>query len=400
MKKRRLHMVAEGDIRRGRTTDIYFSRAVEVLKHTGGSKRVKAEFTVKGLPGGYTWAVAAGLEECLSVLEGIKVDVRALPEGTVIRPLEPVMTIEGDYAGFAVMETALLGFLSQASGVATKAARLRIAAGDRTLISFGARRMHPAIVPMIERSAFIGGCDGVSTVAGAKLLGIEPTGTMPHALVILSGGIEKAVLDFDAVIDKSVNRIALVDTFGDEKFEALVACEALGGALRGIRLDTPGSRRGNMPDIVREVRWELDMRGFSDVGILVSGGLDEADLADLGDAVDGFGVGTCLSAARVLDFSMDIVEVEGRLESKRGKMSGEKKLLRCTACGEDSVVPAGIKVGEPCECGGKLKALNISYMKSGEIKRRLPTVLEIRKQVLKGLESLEIDPAGQSCTCQ
>jgi nicotinate phosphoribosyltransferase len=201
-------------------------------------------------------------------------------------------------------------------------------------------------------------------------------------------------------IDKSVTRIALVDTFGDEKFEALVACEALGGALRGIRLDTPGSRRGNMADIVREVRWELDMRGFSDVGILVSGGLDEADLVELADAVDGFGVGTCLSAARVLDFSMDIVEVEGRLESKRGKMSGEKKVLRCAECGEDSVVPAEIKVDMPCECGGKLKALNISYMKRGELKRRLPSVAEIRKHVLKGIESLEIDAGGHPCSCQ
>ncbi|MFC1799688.1 nicotinate phosphoribosyltransferase [Candidatus Eisenbacteria bacterium] len=400
MKKRKLHIATESEIRRGLTTDIYFSRAVEVLKRTRGSKRVKAEFAVKGLPEGYTWAVVAGLEECLSVLEGVDVDVRALREGTVIRPLEPVMTIEGNYTDFAVMETALLGFLSQASGVATKAARLRIAAGSRPLISFGARRMHPAIAPMIDRNAFIGGCDGVSTVAGAELLGIEPSGTMPHSLVILSGGIEKAVLDFDMAIDKSVTRIALVDTFGDEKFEALVACEALGGALRGIRLDTPGSRRGNMADIVREVRWELDMRGFSDVGILVSGGMDESDLLELADAVDGFGVGTCLSAARVLDFSMDIVEVEGRLESKRGKMSGEKKLLRCAECGEDSVVPAELKVDEPCECGGKLQALNLGYMKHGAIKRRLPSAVEIRKYVLKGIEALEIDPAGHHCSCQ
>ncbi len=395
MKKRKLHIASESEIRRGHTTDVYFSRAVQVLKRTRGSKRVKAEFTVKGLPQGYTWGISAGLEECLSLLEGIDVDVRALREGTVIRPLEPVVTIEGNYTDFAVLETPLLGLLSQASGVATKAARLRIAAGNRTLISFGARRMHPAIAPMIERNAFIGGCDGVATLAGAELLGIEPSGTMPHALVILSGGIEKAIQDFDMVIDKKVTRIALVDTFGDEKFEALVACRALGGALRGIRLDTPRSRRGSMADIVREVRWELDMRGFSGVGILVSGGMDEPDLLELGDAVDGFGVGTCLSSARVLDFAMDIVEVEGRLEAKRGKMSGEKKLLRCSECGEDSVVPADVKVDAPCECGGKVRALNLSYIKRGALKRRLPAAGEIRRHVLKGIEDLEIDPIGQ-----
>jgi nicotinate phosphoribosyltransferase len=394
MKKRKLHIASESEIRRGRTTDVYFSRAVQVLKRTRGSKRVTAEFTVKGLPQGYTWAVAAGLEECLSLLEGVDVDVRALREGTVIRPLEPVMTVEGNYTDFAVLETPLLGFLSQASGVATKAARLRIAAGKCTLISFGARRMHPAIAPMIERNAFIGGCDGVATIAGAELLGIDPSGTMPHALVILSGGIEKAIQDFDTVIDKKVTRIALVDTFGDEKFEALVACQALGGALRGIRLDTPRSRRGSMADIVREVRWELDMRGFSDVGILVSGGMDEPDILEIRDSVDGFGVGTCLSNARVLDFAMDIVEVEGRLEAKRGKMSGEKKLLRCSECNEDSVVPAGIEVDTPCECGGKVQVLTLNYMKRGALKRSLPVAGQIRKHVLKSIEELEIDPTG------
>src|SRR3712207_8610010 len=88
-------------------------------------------------------------------------EVRAVPEGTICRPHEPVLTLTGPYGAFAEHETALLGLLCQASGIATGAARCRIAAEDRPVISFGARRMHPAIVPMIERSAFLGGCDRV-----------------------------------------------------------------------------------------------------------------------------------------------------------------------------------------------------------------------------------------------
>jgi nicotinate phosphoribosyltransferase len=382
MKRKPFQIATEKDIKKGLTTDVYFDRTVQVLKRTRASKRVTAEFTIKSLPWGYTWGIATGLEECLALLEGIDVDVRAVPEGTVIRPREPMLTIEGDYVDFARLETPLLGMLCQASGVATKAARLRLAAGDRTLISFGARRMHPAVTPMIERNAFVGGCDGVSTVKAAELLGIEPSGTIPHALVILSGGIDEALLGFDRFIDKKVRRVALVDTFGDEKFEALSACATLGKDLYAVRLDTPASRRGNIRDIVKEVRWEMDLRGYSRVRILVSGGLDEVGIMELRDLVDGFGVGTSLSNARVLDFAMDIVEVEDKPIAKRGKASGAKTLLRCSKCHEDYVVAVGSRLRRRCRCKGRLENLMVGYMKSGKIVRRLESPERVRKRVL------------------
>jgi nicotinate phosphoribosyltransferase len=390
MKKRTLHIADESDIRRGLTTDVYFKRTVEILERTKASRKVKAEFGLKSLPTGYAWGIAAGLEECLTLLEGINVSVRAVAEGTVIRTDEPVMTIEGNYVDFAVLETPLLGFLCQASGVATKAARLRIAAGDATLISFGARRMHPSVSPMIERNAFIGGCDGVATLKAADLLGIEPSGTIPHALVILSGGIDQALLDFDEFVDRRVARIALVDTFGDEKFEALASCETLGSGLYGVRLDTPRSRRGSMRDIVREVRWELDLRGYSDVKIMVSGGLDEIEITELKDLVDGFGVGTCLSNSRVLDFAMDIVEVDGEPRAKRGKMSGEKRLLRCSKCRRDRVIPAASRRRTRCECGGKLRNLTGDQMRKGKPVGRRPSAKRIRQSVLEDLKWLNL----------
>src|SRR3989442_10958166 len=125
---------------------------------------------------------------------------------------------------------------------------------------------------------------------------------------------------------KGVPRIALVDTYCDEKTEAVMAAEALGKALYGVRLDTPSSRRGNFPEIIKEVRWELDSRGFKNVKIFVSGGLDDGSVRALSaTGADGFGVGTSVSNAPSVDFAMDIVEKEGKSVAKRGKLGGRKK---------------------------------------------------------------------------
>lgn len=103
-----------------------------------------------------------------------------MPEGgTVFHPYEPVLQIEGYYEDFGIYETALLGMLSQASGIATAALRTKIAAKFKPVYSFGIRHMHPAIAPMIDRSAFIGGCDGVSGVLGAEMMGEKPVGRCP-----------------------------------------------------------------------------------------------------------------------------------------------------------------------------------------------------------------------------
>ncbi|CUT04482.1 nicotinate phosphoribosyltransferase [Candidatus Chrysopegis kryptomonas] len=315
------------DIKAGKVTDVYFERAINVLKEKGVNKYVKAEFVVKKFPSNYQWGVFAGLDEVLKLLEDLPVTLKAMPEGTIFRTNEPVMTIEGMYLDFAVYETAILGLICQASGIATKSARCKLAAGDKIVVHFGARRMHPAITPMIDRSSYIGGCDGVATPIGAKLLGIPASGTMPHAMILLFGDTLEAVKAFDEVIDPKVPRIALIDTFADEKFEAIRIAEALGDKLYGVRLDTPSSRRGNFLAILKEVRWELDLRGFKNVKIFVSGGVDEEVIKQLNEVVDAYGVGTTISSAPVLDFAMDIVEIEGKPIAKRGKLSGEKTSL-------------------------------------------------------------------------
>ena len=106
---------------------------------------------------------------------------------------------------------------------------------------------------------------------------------MPHALILLLGDTVRAVREFDGAVDPKVPRICLIDTLQDEKFEAIRVAEAMERRLSGVRLDTPSSRRGNFRRILREVRWELDLRGHSHVDILVSGGIGEEDVAALCD---------------------------------------------------------------------------------------------------------------------
>ena len=378
----RLHVASEEDIKRGLTTDVYFLRTVQVLRAKGVSKRVYAEFTASGVP--YPWFVFAGLEDALRILEGLPIDVYALPEGTLVPSRDPgglpvpVMAIEGKYEDFAPYETPVLGAICQGSGIATKAARIKLAAGGKPCLSFGIRRMHPAIAPFIDRAAYIGGCDGVSGVLSARLMGIEPVGTMPHSLIILMGE-EEAWRAFDEVLDPRIPRILLVDTFGDEKEASLRATRTVPGAY-GVRLDTPGSRRGRMEDIVREVRWELDLRGYKDIKIVVSGGLDEESVARLARAgADSFGVGTSISNARTIDFAMDIVEVEGEPRTKKGKLSGRKSVVR-----EENTLRVLPWRGD----GGLL----VKWMEDGELIRDPPDVGKIREYVLSQLRELEWRP--------
>lgn len=383
------HVASNEDILSGKVTDVYFTNVVKALRHLDLNPHVAAEVRAGSFPEDWEWAVFAGLEESLRLLEGRPVDVYAMPEGTLFRTEETVLIVEGRYQDFAVLETALLGFLCQASGVATKAARCRVAAGERMVISFGARRMHPAITPMIERNAFIGGCDGVAVVASAELIGEKPLGTMSHSLLLCVGDEARAFRAFDATADAYIRRVALVDTFQDEKFGALTAAEALGDRLFAVRLDTPSSRRGDFLKIIREVRWELDLRGFREVKIFLSGGLDEHDILRYNAYADAYGVGTSISNAPVVDYSLDIVEVEGKPRAKRGKMSGKKQVFRCPSCGESLLKPWD-EAPPFCGCGEKMEPLLRRYLEKGKLVQELPAPQQIRSYVLRQLSGREL----------
>jgi nicotinate phosphoribosyltransferase len=387
------HLASSEEIKSGAVADVYFNRTTQILRARNVRTRVKAEVRLKSLPEDWGWGILAGIEEAARLLEGLPVDVTAMDEGTVFGAYQPVLTIEGVYVEWAEYETALLGLLCQASGIATKAARCKKAAGDRQVISFGARRMHPGIAPMIERNAFVGGCDGVAVTKAAELIEADPMGTIPHALVLVIGDTVEALRAFHEVIDPKVRRVALIDTLQDEKFEAIRVAEALGRELYAVRLDTPSSRRGDFYRILEEVRWELDYRGFGHVKLIASGGIDEYQMPRLNPLVDAYGVGTAIANAPVLNFALDIMEIEGRPMAKRGKRSGSKLVYRCRTCWRTLVVPAH-QPRTRCECGGEYESLLKPLVANGGVVRDLPPPRTLRDYVLDQLRRVSLDPKG------
>lgn len=334
------------------------------------------EVRTKSLPGKGP-GVLSGLDEVTQLLEGTGNSVWSIPEGSVFLPYEPVMMIEGPYRDFSPLETPLLGLLCQASGISTKARVVTEAAGDNPVFHFGSRRMHPSIAPMIGRSAYIGGCAGVAVSKTAKQLGLDPVGTIPHALILILEDSTTATGMFEKLFGEEINTVALVDTFGDEKFEALENADLIEG-LNAVRLDTPSSRRGNMEEIAREVRWELDLHGFTNVDIFISGGLDEESIPDLNEVADAYGVGTAISNAPVVNFSLDIVEIEGEPVSKRGKKSGAKQLYLCKNCGERLVRTFGEAAPKCPGCEEKSEPIMGKIIENGDVLKERLTAKKIR----------------------
>jgi nicotinate phosphoribosyltransferase len=376
-------MPNEEEIKDAVTTDVYFEYARDALKFAGINPVVTMEVFTRKNPFGSNWAVVSGTYEVAKLLQGLPVDVDAMEEGEVfltdpeLAVNEPVLRITGRYRDFGVYENPVLGFLCQASGICTKAARLVHLAQGKMVIGFGTRRVHPALAPIVERSSILGGLESVSNVLGARLMKKKASGTMPHAFILCVGDEAEAWRVFDRALPEDVPRIALVDTFSDEKFASILALQTLGSRLYGVRLDTPGSRRGDMRKLVQEVRWELNLRGGANVKIIVSGGIDEKDVVELRDWVDGFGIGTSISAASVIDFSCKIIEIQDEdgkriPRAKRGDLAGRKNVYRDPETMSDVVTTSD----EPPD--KRYVPLLHPLVRNGEIVRKFASLDDLR----------------------
>jgi len=383
----------EREIKEAATTDVYFNYGTEALEYANQNPKVTMEVYTRKTPFASNWAVVCGIYEVAKLLEGLPIDVDSMDEGQVfltdpnLAIYEPVLRIRGRYRDFAKYENPILGFLCQSSGICTKSARMVLAAQGKPVMSFGTRRAHPALSAMIERSSFIGGIESVSNVLGAKLLKKQPSGTMPHAFILCIGDEVRAWKIFNKALPKTVPRIALVDTFSDEKVAAIKALEALGEDLYGVRLDTPSSRRGDLKKIVQEVRWELKIRGGERVKIFVSGGLDEQEVLDLNRWVDGFGIGTSISTASVIDFGGKIVAVEDDrgneiLRSKRGDLAGTKNVYRDPSTFTDVVT---LSSRPP---SGNYKPLLRPLIRRGKIVAGFLSPDELRRRTTKTVKAI------------
>jgi nicotinate phosphoribosyltransferase len=391
----RLYIFSENELRSGNVTDIYFIRSKLILEKYGlCDKIVRFEVHAYSLPKDYKWALFTGLEEVLALLRNRPITLYSVPEGTVFAPLHPLSIIEGRICDIITFETAVLGILRFHTSVSTKAARIKKKAGEKEVLFFGLRAQHPAVAAALDRAAYVGGCDAVSGAFSKEILGVEPRGTIPHALIIVFGDPAKAWKAFDSVMPEEVPRIALVDTFYDERFESLLAARTLGKKLWGVRLDTPRSRRGDMYLIAKEVKWTLKLHGFENVKIVISGGLDEDDIEKLKEVADAFGVGTTIAFPPSVDLSMDIVEVYDEKEgkwipiTKRGKLPGMKQLYRCIPIYEDYIDEPNKTI--KCRDGSLAKPLLTKIMDQGKILQSIPRPSEIRQYVLEQLKCIDM----------
>jgi nicotinate phosphoribosyltransferase len=326
--RRTPHFPTAADVLSGETADVYFERARTIL----GAERLDPVVTMEIFSRGE--GILCGAEEALAYLREVLGEaaaggddpiVESLHDGDTFGSKEVVMRIQARYSSFGLYETAILGILASGSGWASAARRIVDAASPIPVIGFGARHVHPSVADQMDYASVVGGCIGASTPAGARLAGLAPTGTMPHALVLIFGDTVRAAEAFDRHIDPDVPRIVLVDTFKDEAEEALRVAEALGDRLWGVRLDTPSERGRVTPELVKEVRARLDLAGHPNVKIVVSGGIDVDRIGvfkDAGAPVDSFAVGSYISKASPIDFTGDLKEIDGRPVAKRGRIPG------------------------------------------------------------------------------
>ena len=322
-------------IRSGFYSDIYFLRTQEILNQANLHDRVTLQIFQRD------YAVLCGIDEAIALIkrcayhpENIK--IKALHDGDAIAPWETVMTIEGDLADFAHLETVYLGTIARQTKVATNSRRAVDAAGGKPVLFFPSRFDHYSVQESDGYAAKIGGMSGISTPANAAVWGIEAAGTIPHSLIAACGGDTlKATKLFDKYMDPKIKRVALVDFDNDCVNTSLAVARELGDRLEGVRLDTSDkmvdvSLIGQMghfkptgvnEQLVRNVREALDREGFHKVKVMVSGGFTPERIRHFEEhqvPVDVYAVGSSIFATNV-DFTADIVLLNGKPCGKAGR---------------------------------------------------------------------------------
>ena len=255
-------------------------------------------------------------------------DVTGYAEGELFFPNSPVLTVEGTFAEAVLLETLALSVLNHDSAVASAAARMVCAAGDRPIIEMGSRRTHEEAAIAAARAAYLAGFGATSNLAAGRRFGVPTAGTAAHSWTLLH---EKEADAFRAqVAALGHGTTLLVDTY-DITAGVRTAIEVAGTDLGAVRIDS-----GDLGVLAHQTRAQLDDLGATETRIVLSGDLDEYGLAALATApVDAYGVGTSVvtgSGAPTAGFVYKLVEVEGRAVAKRSedKMThgGKKTAVR------------------------------------------------------------------------
>jgi nicotinate phosphoribosyltransferase len=347
-------------------TDLYQLNMMQAYLDHGDTKTAVFEFFVRKLPARRGFLMAAGLEQALDFLENLCFssedihwltqtgrfgkellghlarfrftgDVHAMPEGTVFFADEPILRVTAPLPQAQLAESRLINILHFQSLIASKAARMLLAAPGKTLVDFGLRRAHGGEAGlMAARASYGAGFAGTATVLAGKCYGIPIFGTMAHSFIQAYDDETVAFENFAR--SRPDNLTLLIDTYDTpaaaRKVVALAPrLKADGITIRAVRIDS-----GDLIASSRDVRRIFDDGGLAAVNILASGGLDEDSIAEMlraGAPIDGFGIGASLttsSDAPALDCAYKLQEYAGLARRKQsvGKVTwpGRKQVWR------------------------------------------------------------------------
>jgi len=387
---------------RALVTDLYELNMAASYLRRGMTAPATFSLFVRNLPVGWGFLVACGLDACLGFLEKLRFtdedleylgsdlgypddtleafaalrftgEVRAVPEGRVVFPDEPLLEITAPLPEAQLVESYLLNQVSYQTAVASKAARCRLAAPAATMVDFSLRRVHGTEAGMgVARATAIVGFTATSNVEAARVLGLRATGTMAHSYV---EAFPTELQAFRAFAEDFPERVVLlVDTYDtprgvEHAIEVAWELRARGRKVAGIRLDS-----GDLAQLAKETRQALDGAGLEEVQILASGGLDEHEIARLtaaGAPIDAYGVGTRIGVAEdapALDSVYKLVEYDGepvaKLSTAKATLPGPKQVWRLRKMDRDVIGLAG---EEGPEDGGPLL---LEVMRAGKPSRR------------------------------
>jgi nicotinate phosphoribosyltransferase len=270
-------------------------------------------------------------ESFLSLLSTLRFtgEVRAIPEGELVFPNEPILQVTAPLVEAQLVETFLLNCIGYQTMIATKAARVATACGDRTFVDFSPRRDHGTDAALkTARAAYVGGAAGTSLVLAGLEYGLELSGTMAHSYVMRFDNEADAFLTY--AHDFPGRAIFLIDTYDTERAARIVV--ELAGKLapegllpRAVRLDS-----GDVDTLSRSVRNILDEGGLTDVKIFASGDLDEyriQQLVSAGAPVDAFGVGTQLGTSGDAPHVAVVYKLVEDADGPKVKLSTDKVTL-------------------------------------------------------------------------
>src|SRR5215470_985273 len=404
------------------TTDLYELNMVQAYLDRGEDKEAVFEFFVRRLPERRNFLVAAGLEDALAFLETLRFsaheidwlkstgrfrrnlldylaglrftgDVHAIPEGTICFPHEPLIRITAPLPIAQLVETRLINILHFQTMIASKAARMVLAAPGKILSDFGLRTAHGAEAGLFSaRASYIAGFASAANVLAGERYGIPIVGTMAHSFVQVHEDEMTAFDNFARARPEGV--ILLIDTYSTEAGARKVVqlapkLKADGIKIRGVRIDS-----GDLAAMAKKVRGILDAGGLEDVIILVSGGINEDVLQTMTAAktpIDGFGIGVNLDAsidAPSLDCAYKLQEYAGeprrKLSEGKATWPGSKQVWR--GYGAD-----GRMSGDVLSLEGDTQAgetLIVPVMRKGKRIGAAPTLGQIRERATRELARL------------